>query len=246
MRFEKEPELIRAGLDGLTDYLKKVDVGFDMDGTEVFSLAHAIQKYNRKYPENKKTMKDITVHGSMGHWVQEAEEMNGNKIELDKAWDISSVFWNNKSTLTNSSPVNGAVILSKFLDSKEIKPWRITSRPSFTKDWTVNWYRYWMPWVLRDTILVQESCNHINPKFKIERIKEKNIKFFFEDGPKDIVKIADETDATVIVVPQSYNLGLQKHPQIILPWNSERNTLETQRPAMFRSFIALAKTLSFI
>lgn len=240
MRVENNPEAIERGFKELDNFLRKVNVGFDIDGTEVFTLELAIEKYNKAYPDNKKTLSDVTRIYQIFHWIKEAEN-----VDNETAWEISSDFWNNEHTLTQALPVSGATLLSNHLFCQDVHPWRITSRPSFTKEWTHKWHHSWMPWVTPEKILVQKGKEK-DMHHKVNSIIDKKVAIFFEDNPAHAVEIADETNALVVMVPQNYNINMKEHSGIVLPWRNERNILEKKRPAAFRAYVALARSLGFI
>lgn len=240
MYVEKGPEIIKRGFKELNNYLRKVGVGFDIDGTDVFSLELAINRYNEKYPGDKKKLSDVKQIHAISDWVKKREAMDEKT-----AWDISSKIWNNKYVLTKALPVPGATLLNNYLYSQDVIPWRITSRPSFTKKWTYEWYGYWMPWVAEESILIQTNSAEVNSDFKIAKVKE-HVGVFFEDIPAHAVEIANKTNALVVMIPQLYNLGMERHPGIILPWENEKNITEVNRPAVIRSYVALARHMGFI
>ncbi|MGD0523304.1 MAG: hypothetical protein ABSA43_01980, partial [Candidatus Microgenomates bacterium] len=112
--------------------------------------------------------------------------------------------FNGQEVMTNALPESGSLLLHKFLRNKGVNIPRVSARPNYTRDFTLAWYKEWMPWVDEKDIYM-DTGKEINPWFKVQTIKNLGAKYHLEDYPGDAEKIAANTSATVVLIPQVWN-----------------------------------------
>lgn len=192
-------EKIVSKVDAAVNILRE-DGGTDIDGTEIDSETSALRAFNERFKEDKKR-RDLTDLFIMVEWF----EKKGITDPLGEAVKL----WNEDNNLGGSLPQDGAWIFSRFLFEKGVVLPRITSRPSYTRNVTLDWYQKWMPWVPEDKIHIHKEANSLNPDFKIDRINELGLRWFFEDSIPHALDIVYWTGATVILIPQPWNINFK-------------------------------------
>lgn len=204
-----ELEIIRK-LDEITKTLRNKKVSFDIDGVEVFSAEKAILNFNLTFDTNY-VVDDLTTYWRIIDLVAKADP----SIKNPKQFAID--LWNNDFVFGTSEPVSGAWLLSSYLDQHGIKSNRITMRPSFAKQVTLDWYEAKMPWVDPKSIFIQVGDTH-DKNFKINTIKKLGIDIHFEDSVEEAEAIVAKTKAKVVLVPHPWNRDyVNPKPGILIP-----------------------------
>lgn len=216
------------------EVLRKKGVSFDIDGVEVESTDLSVRKYNLLYgykSGNPKAFEDVKGYAIMVDWIRDA----GSNEPWPEAVDI----WNSPNVLGSAKPVKGTKIIVKFLAQREIAPYRISSRPEYTRTLTENWYlKEYGPSFDLSLIRLQEGQT-INPDFKAAEIDRVGIGFHFEDSFENAELIVKKTDAVVILVPQPWNEDYQPANERIIKVTGFRNRMK-----MVRAFLTLAEKIS--
>jgi uncharacterized HAD superfamily protein len=230
---------VREQIIKFEGFLMGKRMAFDIDGTDFATPQFAVDLYNRRYNQ-RKTIDDLTEAFVMNKWLEKPEGKKAPQV----AWEI----WHSPEVLTNVTPVSGAVELSLHLHNIGINPPRITSRPAFTRDWTLDSYRRWMPWVKPENIIMQaEGGNEINHHHKVDSIDSMEIEIFFEDNPDHAKEIVEKTKALVVMIPWRWNMSSTiEHPRIICPWNQDALKSWDRRGSIYTAYNALAHHFEFI
>lgn len=229
-----DTEGIRAIFEETNKVLRESGVGIDMDGVEIDSHMSAIQALNQHFGRNF----EKSNYSHPWVFVDFIEEIKADgEIRIDQdAKEFAIDFWNSDLVNDNAPPVEGAMIVSKFLHQNGINAHRITARPSYVKSATHRWYNRKMPWVESQYIHIQNTGKRIYPRFKIEKINQLGLGYYFEDEPGNAEIIAKETNATVIVVPQYWNLDYSPSDTNKIITTSGYN----DAPTALRGYLALA------
>lgn len=196
LKFQDE-ETIIGNLKKVNKVLIEKKVGFDIDGFEVDSTAEFLKVVKERIGLTIK--KEQCLHAWAAAEIIEASGL----VEDARAFCMDH--WNSDRVLGSSKCESGAFMLSRFVHSDGVRPHRITARPSITERVTRDWYKSNMPWVGKELIHVQEDGNEVRPFFKVDKINEYNISYYFEDQFENVDVIIENTDATVILVPQWWN-----------------------------------------
>lgn len=192
-----DPKIIRR-LESVDADFRKLKVSFDMDGVEINSAELAIGNLNNKLGTNH-VVDDLIGYWTMVDLVSKADP----SIQDPKKY--ATDLWNNDNVFGNAKPDSGAWILANYLNRIGINNIsRITSRPSFVKDVTLNWYKTKMPWVKQESIYIQDNALY-DPDYKVKKIIELGIDLHFEDSVDEAEKIVSQTNARVVLVPQFWN-----------------------------------------
>lgn len=227
-RLSNDEEYLGSAIDTLNERLRNEDVGFDIDGVDVDSATPAIDGFNQLHDTTYRK-EDLTTVREITNW---AKQIPG--IDNPKGHAIS--MWTNDEVFANAHPEQGAWILAQFLQQEGVYPHKITSRPSFSEEVTRSWYSLYMPWVEQSLIHVQNKGNRINQTFKVDKINEKEIRYFFEDDIESAEIIAQQTQALVIIVPQPWNRFYEPSSDQIIKVQGYR-----ELPILLRSYFTLAE-----
>jgi len=136
-----------------------------------------------------------------------------------------------------ANPTAGAITILSRIRSARLNPYIVSARPGSARGMTFEWFGYWTPWLNRNSFLLQDEGNQLNPGFKVEQIKSEDIEFHFEDVTEDAIKIHENTDATVVMVNQPWNQGFSLDSRFIKS-NDPRSM-----SSLFYAFLELAKHL---
>jgi uncharacterized HAD superfamily protein len=183
---------------------KDIIYSFDVDGVLADTADGAVKLFNKKFNQNKK-VNDLTDFYIIGTWLKEifGDEKKAN-VEAIK-------IWNDDDVQLNSKPVEGSMEVVNSLIAKGNEIHFITSRPSFTKENTLKWFRNWFPEVKPDDIHMNPDPDVSGRTFKINKIREVNSKIHFEDSIEHISDIAKEIpDLHIILIRQPWNLAVKK------------------------------------
>lgn len=227
-RLSNDEECLRNAINTLNARLKIDGVGFDIDGVEVDSATPAIERFNKLHDKSY-TKEDLISVWEMANW---ARQISG--IDDPKGHAIS--VWNNDEVFANAHPEQGAWLVARFLHLEGVCPHRITSRPSYSKEVTRSWYSKNKPWVNQSFIHVQSQGHRISQSFKVDKINEKEIRYFFEDDIESAETIAQQTQALVIIVPQPWNRFYEPSSSQIIKVRGW-----TKFPILIRSYLTLAE-----
>ncbi|MCH7641157.1 hypothetical protein IID22_03100 [Patescibacteria group bacterium] len=227
-RLSNDEECLRNAINTLNARLRIDGVGFDIDGVEVDSATPAIERFNKLH-DKLYTKKDLISVWEMANW---ARQIPG--IDDPKGHAIS--VWNNDEVFANAHPEQGAWILAQFLYQEGVYPHRITSRPSYNEDVTRSWYSKNTPWVEQSFIHVQSKGFEISQTFKVDKINEKEIRYFFEDDIESAEMIVLQTQARVIIVPQPWNRFYEPSSDQIIKVRGY-----SEFPRLIRSYLTLAE-----
>lgn len=220
------------------EVLRRDGVSFDIDGVEVASAILSIREYNLLYGfsrRNPKLLEDVKDYGIMVDWIGEDSDI---KDPLGAAVSI----WNSKKVLENAQAVDGFKTVLTFLARRDVVPYRTTSRPGNTREWTHSWYlkEYGAGFDLELIRMQDELSTEINPDFKADDIDKQGIGFHFDDSFENAEIItAKAKKVTVILVPQPWNQAYQ-------PTNSRIIKTDgfTNRMKVIRAFLALAEHIT--
>lgn len=221
----------------IIEVIRKKGLSFDIDGVEQASVDLSVREYNmlRGFRlKNPKIPDDIKNYYIMVDWFS-------NDPEIEDPLEAASAIWNSEKVITQSERVEGVTAVVQFLDQRGIRPYRITSRPGFTKAWTLEWYwKMYGDGFDPNLIRIQSEANRlINMDFKTGEIERLDIGIHFDDSAENSEKIVSRTQATVILVPQPWNYDYQpSNPRII------KVVSYTNRLKMVRAFLTLAETVS--
>ncbi|HET7099089.1 MAG TPA: hypothetical protein VFI61_02560 [Patescibacteria group bacterium] len=197
--FSQDELLVINKFENLNQKLKNLKIATDIDGVEINSAESALDLLNQDHGKSYK-INDLIEYMSTIDFIKR----DLKHIEDPVAYAME--LWNSDRNLSASHPVSGSLILSSYLHSNGIdRIHRITSRPSFTKNATFDWYKNKMPWVDPGLIHIQEGGMEINHNFKVDQINKLEINLFFEDSWEHAEAISKKTKATVILVPQPWN-----------------------------------------
>jgi uncharacterized HAD superfamily protein len=221
-----------------TEILKLMGVSTDIDGVEVASALLSIKELNRLSgfaKKNPKTIDDVKYYGIMIEWLDEDPD-------IDDPLVAATSIWNSKYVMETAGRVQGYAAVLKFLERRDIVPYRITSRPGFTRQWTKNWFRrqYGEGFDMNLIRIQGEGADEIDPRFKADEIKRLGIGFHFEDSYENAEEIIINTDATVVLVPQRWNQDYKPtDPKRIIKPEKYKN-----RTPMVQAFLALAESIT--
>lgn len=208
------------------EILRNKIVSFDVDGVIADTKDLVVRTYNERFNDDKRPS-DITDFFSVSKWIEEK-----GKSEQE-ALGLSMSIWNDMTVLSESKPLEGAWLLCRYLLDEQVDIRFITSRPSFTRDWTFSWFEEWFPWVDKQKIHMGEN-NDLQMNFKKVKVLELS-SFHFEDAWQHAEDIAQSGDVYVVLVRQPWNSGYSTdNPKIIVPGEIP------DTPELFVSYAALA------
>lgn len=199
-------------------------ISFDIDGVIVDTAASAVKLFNKRFGQNKNT-KDLKKFFIVYEWINKL--LNDEKVALQEAIEI----WNDKDVLAKSPPIKGAQKLTEMLLKEGHEVHYITSRPSYVKQITLDWFEKWLPWVQTDSIHISSDSHGLQRSFKVEMIKVMKPDIHFEDSLEHAGDISKASPGTkVIMVRQPWNYGTTKVPSegVIMP-NVRRNLLSSYK-----------------
>jgi uncharacterized HAD superfamily protein len=222
-------------IDRLNNRLHEINIGSDIDNTEVAATAYGVLMVNRMFGTSFK-LSDLKYDFAIIDLIR--EYLPDVKDSEKTATDI----WNSDEIVRRSLPMPGVLEVSRFLHRNKIDQiHRITSRPSRLRDATLFWYEVNMPWVDKSLIHIQPSGSEISTQFKIEQIKKYGINLFFEDSVKHAETISVETNATTILIPQDSNKDYKPDNGRIIVVPEDYYPLQ---PAFVRAYLRLAEVFS--
>jgi hypothetical protein len=215
--------------------IRKGKISFDIDGVDAWSDYEGMNVYNKRYGigyDQVKYTQDLVGYWTMTDWL---ENLN-NKYIHDQSFDAveeAISIWNDESVQKGSKPEHGAMALNLFLANHGIVPYKITSRPSISKENTYYWYRKYFPWIPKDHIFVQDG-DFPDSDFKKEMIIKLGVKFHLDDSVEHALKIA-ESGVWVGLVPKPWNKGFIAPAGLsiaaVKDWDG--------RPAIIKAFLSL-------
>lgn len=232
---ENESISVEFSLSKTLEKLKSRGVTFDIDNVEIDTLKTAVMLYNDIYGfkyKNPKTTEDVTTYWAMVDWMKDIPQIeNPVKAAID--------IFHDERVLIHSKPVSGFQALLKYLTANGISPLtRITSRPGMARDHTYLWYRNRYGEFDINLIRIQDEGDQINSNFKSQEIGKKGAPYHFEDSFEHAEQIIEETEATVVLVPQPWNERYVPETNRIIVSNSDFH-----KPRLLRAFYALAKSI---
>lgn len=226
-------EKIFNKLSHVNNVLKHGGIGFDIDGSEVDTHTPAVRLYNTMTSHlegfEPRSVSDIINYDAFVGWFEEA----GFQEPFECAMDV----WHDEEVIVGAEPLSGSFLLSLFLKSQDIDVYRITSRPAFVSENTRKWYKQWQPHVISEDLLhIQSETDNINPSYKSDKIAALGLGYFFEDSFEHAQSIVQNTDATVVLVPQPWNRDYKNdNPRIIVTSGFDGI------PKLVRSYFSLAE-----
>lgn len=196
-KFTDEEKLLVKKIDVFVNRLKnkEIVVTADIDGVDVETHDKARQWFNEVHQTGYEALQ-FTEAYIMVQWAKELGIKNYKEYIIG--------LFNGQEVMTNALPVSGSLQLHGFLNHENINIPRVSARPDYTRDFTLTWYKKWMPWVNEKDIYM-DAGKEINPWFKVQTIKDLGAKYHLEDYPDDAEKIVANTPAAVILVPQVWN-----------------------------------------
>ncbi|MEK7111913.1 MAG: hypothetical protein AAB875_01160 [Patescibacteria group bacterium] len=231
-RFLPEENSIVEKIERLNEKLKNSVVSYDIDGVDTDSATCAVNKFNNLFNTAYK-VEDLTSIWGLTDWVKDFPE-----IENPREFAVN--LWNSDDVFGNALPVSGAWILADYIEEEEIRPHKITSRPSFVEDVTRRWYHRWMPWIDQSRIHIQKNGREISPTFKVDKIIEIKSLYHFEDDPLQAEDIEEKTksaelNTVIVIVRQPWNSGYRpKSSRIVI------DARYTDLPPAIGAYLALA------
>ena len=219
-------------IERLNEELRNSVVSYDIDGVDVDSATLAVNKFNNLF-NTAYRVKDLTNIWGLTDWLKYFPEVEDPRKFAVKLWNSNDVFG-------PALPVPGAWILADYIEEEEIRPHKITSRPSFVENVTRRWYRGWMPWIDQSRIHIQKNGREISPTFKVDKIIEIKSLYHFEDDTKQAEEIEEKTksvglNTTIVIVRQPWNLGYRpKSSRIVV------DTRYTDLPPAIGAYLTLA------
>lgn len=188
-----EERLLVNQTDLLVQRIKPLKIATDIDGVDAFTQESGLTAINNLKGTSFQ-LTDLKVD-LVAKYLKDVRDPKKFATEI----------WNSNANLSTTHVVSGALILSRFLFEKGINIPRITSRPSYTRDVTLEWYAQKMPWIKPEQIIMQTKSDNINFSFKVDQIKKLGIELFFEDSFEHAVNIVENTDAKVVLIPHYWN-----------------------------------------
>jgi len=218
----------------IEDYLRKNGVIMDVDGVCADTASIAVTSYNNRF-NDKKTSNDLKHYWSIRTWV-ESHGYNSNE-----AREVSVGLWNTEEVMTKALPVSGSWIINKYLHDKNVPIKYVTSRPFFTKDWTISWFKNWMPWVNEDQIYIGDASNGLQRDYKVQTMGDIGYGVIIEDAGDHAEHIAEVMpDSLVVLVNQPWNRDyVPTNPRIVKP---SRRAIS--QPKLVDSYLALAERIT--
>lgn len=189
--------------------LKQEGLTSDIDGVDIDTTTNALDLYNRITGDNKK-LSDVKKHYIMADWLAE------RNVTGQEATDLAKYIWDHAYIIQNASPESGSDSFSNFLHKQGLIVPRITSRPSSVAGETLNWYSTNMPWVKPELINIASENTNEGIEFKVDKINELGMKYHFEDAFEHAEEIIKHTKATVLLVPQYWNLDYKSQTDRII------------------------------
>jgi len=222
-------------IDRLNKRLRKINIGSDIDDTEVAATACGVLIVNRMFGTSFKLSDlkyDLEIDDLIRKYLPDVKDYEKTANDI----------WNSDEVIRGSLPMPGVLEVSRFLHRNKIDQiHRITSRPGRLHDATLFWYEVNMPWVDKSLIHIQSNGNEINPQFKVEQIKKYGINLFFEDLVKHAETISVETNAITVLIPQDSNKDYKPGSGRIIVVPEDYYPLQ---PAFVRAYLRLAEIFS--
>lgn len=217
IEFRSTERLIVYKLDQVISKLSKYNVSFDIDGVEAESADPVVRKFNKIFKTCYR-VRDLQNYWSLVDWVKKSDP------RIVDPRDYAIKLWNSSEVMSAAPVVSGAWLFSNY--AKDMLPHvhRITSRPSYLKDVTIDWYKRNMPWVDPKLIHIQVdgdmNIRNVDKlsSHKVRTIHELGVHLHFEDSWQEAEAIVSSTHAKVILVPRPWNLNYEDPKSgIIMP-----------------------------
>ncbi len=197
--------------------LKTSKISFDADGVLVNSGAAVIDVFNDLFKTDYGS-KDVYGWFAIAEWAILAGASE------EEALDLNERLWTDPEILFKSPPIPGAVEFTRKIYQENSDFSVITSRLPSLRESTIAWFQKWMPWIRPEKINIREDSRIHGDDFKVNRIKESNVRIHFEDQPDHAKMILDKTNACVVFMPyikELLNLSNDRLIQI-LPANNPK------------------------
>lgn len=180
----------------------KIKITSDVDGVVTCPAVVVLKYINRRFGTDYKI-------GDIGDWNSTLYWAKDQGMSDAEALAIHRFFWYESPDLVHrhAPAVPGAVsLIRKLTKSPRIELTFPSARPSLEFEATTySWFGEFMPFVKPEQISLGE---------KIKKIKEIKPLFHLEDSVDDAIKIVENTEIRVILVPYAYNYGKLKHERI--------------------------------
>ncbi|OGM20156.1 hypothetical protein A2863_00850 [Candidatus Woesebacteria bacterium RIFCSPHIGHO2_01_FULL_38_9b] len=183
-------------IDNVEEWFQQNGLGSDIDSSEVMSERMAVDLFNLDLGQSR-SPQELTDRYLMVHWI---EELNLGDDPLKKAIG----YWNDINNIPYMKPNPGAYRLYTYLHLVGIDIPRLTARPAWTRDSTLEYYRRNSPWVVEKDLLYISDNNIIDPEAKVKSAVELGLGAFIEDALEEAYLLADKGILTGLV-PQSWN-----------------------------------------
>ena len=160
--------------------LRSRKVSLDIDNTVVDTYARAVDVYNWVHNANYK-IENVRSNWELAEWF-------ANDLLVEDPVEAATNFYNSRVVMVPANPTAGAITILSRIRSARLNPYIVSARPGSARGMTFEWFGYWTPWLNRNSFLLQDEGNQLNPGFKVEQIKSEDIEFHFEDVTEDAIK----------------------------------------------------------
>jgi len=223
---DRIPEMI---IERAIENLRSRKVSFDIDNTVVDTYGRAVDVYNWFLGTNYR-IADVKSNWQLAEWFK-------NDTSVEDPLAAARNFYNSRVVMVQANPVAGAISILSRIHKARLNPYFLSARPGSKRPLTFEWFGYWTPWFDRNSFLLQEEGDQVNPGFKVESINSQCIDYHFEDIPEDATIIHNNTQATIVMVNQPWNQDFSLDSRFI------RSTDPKSMSSLAYAFLELAKSL---
>jgi hypothetical protein len=200
----------------LTKEIKTSDnVSFDADGVFIDSATPVIYEFNKdfnttyKRTDIKKTwnsLRDLAIKEGM---------------PKKEAVDYSINLWTNPEVLSRSPAIKESLGIYRYLLNRLNYIPIITVRRNELRDVTIDWFKRFLPEIPESWIFLRGPEETDANGFKINKLREKNINWHFDDSLEIIDLILKDTDTNAFFISSTGTLdilGNHERVKVIPEW----------------------------
>lgn len=207
MYAERSPHVFNALRENLK-LLNGRSVGIDIDGVTQATYILALNKVSHTFG------KVINREELSSYW-ELAKIVQKNGVPEDDALEFAKGAWNDDYVYLNSPLMPGIADLLKMFNEASVSYKFISSRPIKFADTTFEFLNKQFSWIKPEDIIIGRKEGENGGDFKANMIDRYNVALHIEDAVEEARLIVRNTNAHVLIVPQSWNdYDRFEHPQI--------------------------------
>lgn len=210
---EKEISNLIPGL--LTEEIRTYHkVSFDADEVLIDSGTPVVNEFNKRFQTSHKR-KEIDNWNSIKDWA-----IQNGLLEKD-AEDLNFKLWTDPDILSIALPMPGSLDIYRYLLKEIHEIPIITVRNHKLREVTVGWFKKYLPEVPENWIKIRGPNEEKGNEFKIQKIKDNNIDWHFDDSLEISLMTVKNTTSNVFYIASKSTLDVisnHKRIKVIPDW----------------------------